>query len=155
MLHKLYEDNFWRDMAAQNPRALPSTVQQCERLINREDKILGLAQYSTYLEFKAQGAPIALVIPLEGLIGTAQVLGMISKGPHPEAAKLFIDWFLSPLGQGIMSQNFYHHSPRADLEPPPGGKPIRELKIMVPDWNAYIKAHTQYVREWNALSGLR
>jgi iron(III) transport system substrate-binding protein len=155
MLRKLYGDNFWRDMTAQNPRALPSTVQQYERLINREDKIIGLAQYSTFLEFKAKGAPIAFVVPPEGLIGTAQFVGIVSKGPHPEAAKLFLDWFLSPLGQGIMSQNFYHHSPRADVEPPPGGKPVSELKIIVPDWNDYIKAHTQYVREWNALSGLR
>jgi iron(III) transport system substrate-binding protein len=154
-LRQLYGDNFWREMTAQNPRALPSTVQQYERLINREDKIIGLAQYSTYLEFKAKGAPIAFVIPPEGLIGTAQFVGIVSKGPHPEAAKLFIDWFLSPLGQSVMSQNFYHHSPRADVEPPPGGKPMSELNIIVPDWNAYLKAHTQYVREWNALSGLR
>jgi iron(III) transport system substrate-binding protein len=155
MLRKLHGDNFWRDMAKQNPRALPSTVQQYERLINREDKIIGLAQYSTFLEFKAKGAPIAFVAPPEGLVGTAQFVGIVSKGPHPEAAKLFVDWFLSPLGQEIMSQSFYHHSPRADVAPPPGGKPLSELTIIVPDWNEYIKAHTQYVREWNALSGLR
>jgi iron(III) transport system substrate-binding protein len=155
MLRKLYGDNFWKEMSAQNPRALPSTVQQYERLINREDKIIGLAQYSTFLEFKAKGAPIAFVIPPEGLVGTAQFLGIVSKGPHPEAAKLFVDWYLSPLGQGLRSQTFYHHSPRADVEPPPGGKPISEIKIMVPDFDEYTKAHTRYVREWNALSGLR
>jgi iron(III) transport system substrate-binding protein len=155
MLRRLHGDNFWRDMAKQNPRALPSTVQQYERLINREDKIIGLAQYSTFLEFKAKGAPIAFVAPPEGLVGTAQFVGMVSKGPHPEAAKLFLDWFLSPLGQELFAQAFYHHSPRGDVAPPPGGKPLDELKIMVPDWNEYIKAHTQYVREWNALSGLR
>jgi iron(III) transport system substrate-binding protein len=155
MLRKLHGDNFWRDMAKQNPRALPSTVQQYERLINREDKIIGLAQYSTFLEFKAKGAPIAFIAPPEGLVGTAQFVGIVSKGPHPEAAKLFLDWFLSPLGQELLAQSFYHHSPRSDVAPPPGGKPLGELEIMVPDWNDYIKAHTQYVREWNALSGLR
>ncbi|HXH13133.1 MAG TPA: extracellular solute-binding protein [Alphaproteobacteria bacterium] len=155
MLRKLYGDQFWKDMAKQQPRALPSTVQQYERLINREDKIIGLAQYSTFLEFKAKGAPIAFVVPTEGLVGTAQFVGVVSQGPHPEAAKLFLDWFLSPLGQEIMSREFYHHSPRRDVAPPPGGKPISELNILFPDWNEYIKAHTQYVRAWNALSGLR
>jgi iron(III) transport system substrate-binding protein len=155
MLRKLHGDNFWKDMAAQNPRPLPSTVQQYERLINHEDKIIGLAEYSTYLEFKAKGAPIAYVFPPEGLIGAAQFVGIVSKGPHPEAAKLFLDWYLSSLGQELLSQNFYRHSPRTDVAPPPGGKPLSELKIIVPDWNEYVKAHTQYVREWNALSGLR
>jgi iron(III) transport system substrate-binding protein len=155
MLRKLYGEGFWKEMTAQNPRALPSTVQQYERLINREDKVIGLAQYSTFLEFKAKGAPLAFVVPEEGLVGTAQFLGVVSNGPHPEAAKLFIDWYLSPLGQSIRTQSFYHHSPRADVAPPPGGKPIGELKIMFPDFNEYTKAHTQYVRAWNALSGLR
>jgi hypothetical protein len=57
ILRQLYGDTFWKELTAQKPRTLPSTVQQYERVINREDKIIGLGQYSTYLEFKAKGAP--------------------------------------------------------------------------------------------------
>ena len=81
MLRQLYGDKFWKDMAAQKPRTLPSTVQQYERVINHEDKIIGLGQYSTYLEFKAKGAPLAFVAPTEGVVSTPAIVGILDKAP--------------------------------------------------------------------------
>jgi iron(III) transport system substrate-binding protein len=154
MLRNLYGEKFWQDMIAQKPRTLPSTVQQYERVISREDKIIGLAQYSNYLQFKAKGAPLTFVAPPEGLMATPLFVGVVDQAPHPEAAKLFIDWLLSPLGQKAHTEESYLYSPRKDVDPPPGGKPFSELKILVPNWQAYIASHSKYVRAWNALAGL-
>lgn len=154
-LRNLYGEKFWKDMLAQQPRTLPSTVQQYERVINREDKIIGLAQYSNYLEFKAKGAPLAFVAPPEGLIPTPLFAGVVDQAPHPEAAKLFLDWLLSPLGQQAHVELSYLHSPRTDVAPPKGGKAMSELKVLVPKWEEYIAVHSKYVREWNALAGLQ
>ena len=154
MLRQLYGDKFWKDMTAQKPRTLPSTVQQYERVINREDKIIGLGQYSTYLEFKAKGAPLAFVAPTEGVVSTPAIVGILDKAPHPEAAKLFIDWFLSPLGQAAHNQLSFTYSPRQDVAPPPGAVPVSDMKILQPDWKEYVASHSKYVREWNALAGM-
>jgi len=154
MLRRLFGEKFWQDMIAQKPRVLPSTVQQYERVINREDKIIGLAQYSTYLEFKAKGAPLAFVAPPEGLMTTPQFVGIMDRAPHPEAARLFMDWFLSPLGQQVQMQISYAYSPRQDVAPPPGSKPLSEIKFLQPDWKEYIASHSKYIREWNALAGM-
>jgi iron(III) transport system substrate-binding protein len=154
VLRQRYGEKFWQQMAAQKPRTLPSTVQQYERVINREDTIIGLGQYSTYLEFKAKGAPIAFVAPTEGVVSTPAIVGMLEKAPHPEAAKLFIDWFLSPLGQAAHMQLSFAYSPRQDVAPPPGAVPVSEMHILQPDWKEYIASHSKYVREWNALAGM-
>jgi iron(III) transport system substrate-binding protein len=155
MLKKLYGDQFWKDMAAQNPKGLASTTQQYERLINGEDKVIGLAQYNNYLEFKQRGAPINFVIPPEGLVVTPFTIGIVDRAPHPEAAKLFVDWLLSPVGQQAYVRITYYHSARKDVPPPPGAKPLSELKLLIPDWEELASVHSQYVREWNALTGLR
>ncbi len=155
MLKKLYGDQFWKDMAAQNPKGLASTTQQYERLINGEDKVIGLAQYNNYLDFKGRGAPINFVIPAEGLVVSPFTIGIVDRAPHPEAARLFVDWLLSPIGQQVYVRITYYHSARKDVPPPPGAKPLSELKLLIPDWEELASVHSQYVREWNALTGLR
>ncbi len=155
ILRQLHGENFWQKMMAQKPRTLPSTVQQYERAVNREDKIIGLGQYNTYLEFKAKGAPLTFVAPTEGVVSTPSIIGIADKAPHPEVAKLFIDWLLSPLGQTAHNQMSFTYSPRADVPPPPGAVPISEMKILKPDWKEYIAVHSKYVREWNALAGMQ
>ncbi len=154
VLRQLYGDTFWKQMMEQKPRILPSTVQQYERVINREDTIIGLGQYSTYLEFKAKGAPLTFVVPTEGVVSTPAIVGMLEKAPHPEAAKLFIDWFLSPLGQAVQTQLTFAYSPRTDVPPPAGAVPLSEMNILKPDWKEYIALQSKYVREWNALAGM-
>jgi len=51
------------------------------------------------------GAPIAYGIPfVEGTyLSAGSGLALLSKAPHPNAAKIFINWFLSREGQIAMS----------------------------------------------------
>ena len=143
-------------MAEVKPRAFDSYVQQYQRVVNGEDKIVHSAQYSGYLEFKAKGAPIEFVYPATGLPATPETWGLISDGPHPNAANLFMDWFLSPLGQKANGDALFLNSAREDVPPPPGGVSVKELKLLFPaDWQDYLKSRTEFAREWDRLVGLR
>ena len=53
------------------------------------------AQYSGYIEFKAKGAPLAFVFPETGVPAVSETYGIVQDGPHPNAAELFMDWFLA------------------------------------------------------------
>jgi len=82
-------------------------------------------------------------------------LGRYHPSAASEAARLFLDWFLSPLGQKLQAENIFH-SPRTDVAPPPGGKPISELKLMFLEETPELLARRQeFVRMWSAMSGLR
>ena len=121
-----------------------------------QDKVVMTAQYSGYLIMKAKGAPVTFVIPPEGLVATPQPYGIVKEAPHPEAARLYMDWFLGVPGQTAMVAALYYHSPRADVPPPPGGEPITAFKLLFPqDWDVFQATHAAYVKEWNKLVGLR
>ena len=67
-----------------------------------------------------------------------------------------MDWILGIPGQKALSEATSLYSPRADVPPPAGGIPITEFKVLAPtDWDAFLKTHTQFVREWDKMTGLR
>ena len=66
-LRRIYGADYWKKFAELKPRAFDSYVQQYDRLVNQQDKIIHTAQYSGYLEWKAKGAPVAFVAPADGL----------------------------------------------------------------------------------------
>lgn len=156
VLRQLYGNDYWQKLAPLKPHAFDSYVQQFDHLVNGQDKIAITAQYSGYLMMKAKGAPVEFVYPPDGLIASPQPYGLIAEAPHPEAAKLFYDWFLGAPGQAAMTQTLYYNSPRDDVPPPPGGVGTASFKLLFPaDWQKFEQSHTQFAREWDKLTGLR
>ena len=155
-LRKLHGPDYWKKFAELKPRAFDSYVQQYDRLVNQQDKIIHTAQYSGYLEWKAKGAPVAFSVPSDGMPATPEAWGVVADGPHPNAGRLFTDWFLSAAGQKANGEGLYLHSMRADVPAPPGGVPVTEFKLLVPDdWEAFLKSRTEFQREWDRMTGLR
>ncbi|HTZ37298.1 MAG TPA: extracellular solute-binding protein [Stellaceae bacterium] len=155
-LKRLYGADYWKKFGELKPKGFDSYVQQFDRLVNQQDKLIHTAQYSGYLEWKAKGAPVGFVAPADGLPATPETWGLPTDGPHPAAARLFIDWFLSDLGQAAMAKNLYLHSARAGAAAPPGGEPLDKLKLLMPtDWEAFLKTRTEFAREWDRYTGLR
>lgn len=155
-LRRLYGPEYWKKFAELKPRGFNSYVQQYDRLVNQQDKVVHTAQYSGYLEWKKKGAPVGFVAPADGLPATPESWGIVTQGPHPNAARLFVDWFLSDAGQKAMAENLYLHSARHGAAPPPGGEPLEKLKLLMPaDWEVFLKSRTEFAREWDKLTGLR
>jgi iron(III) transport system substrate-binding protein len=156
MLKPILGMDYFRKFALQKPRAFDSYVQQYGRLVDGQDKVIMGAQYSGYLEFKAKGAPLAFVFPQTGVPTVSETYGIVADGPHPNAAQLFMDWFLSPVGQQALSEALLLHSPRDDVPPPAGGVPLKDMKLLMPaDWNAFEKDRPEFAKEWDRIVGAR
>ncbi len=160
-LQKLYGPEFWTAFAKQRPRGFDSRVQLFDRLARGDDKVCALAEYAGYLLYKQKGAPIAFVAPPGGLPATPAIAGIASKAPHPEAAKLFMDWMMSPVGQKVYQENpqLYYASLRNDAPPLPGGKRLSEFKLLSPTDNPtelqdYLASQSKFTTEWNKMLGL-
>ena len=114
------------------------------------------AQYSGAVEFKAKGAPIGFVFPENGVPAVSETYGIVAEGPHPNAAKLFMDWFLSPVGQKALAEALALHSPRDDVPPPAGAVPLNKMKLLIPaDWDAFEKDRPSFAKEWDRIVGAR
>jgi iron(III) transport system substrate-binding protein len=156
MMKQVYGDGYWKEFATLDPRAFDSYVQQFDRTVSGQDQVICTAQYSGYLQFKAKGAPIAFVNPPEGVIAAPSLTGAVEQAPHPEAAKLFMDWFTGVPGQQAYINATALYSARTDVNPPAGGVPITEFKQLIPDdWDAFLKTHSAFVKEWNGMVGMR
>jgi iron(III) transport system substrate-binding protein len=156
MLKPILGMDYFKKFAGQKPRAFDSYVQQYGRLVDGQDKVIMGAQYSGYLEFKAKGAPLAFVFPQTGVPTVSETYGIVADGPHPNAAQLFMDCFLSPVGQQALSDALLLHSPRDDVPPPAGGVPLKDMKLLIPaDWNAFEKDRPEFAKEWDRIVGAR
>jgi len=51
-----------------------------------------------------KGLPVKMIAPSEGLPYIAYDLGLLRNAPHPNAARLFMDYFLSPEAQQICAE---------------------------------------------------
>lgn len=148
--------DYFKKFGEQKPRAFDSYVQQYGRLVDGQDKIIMGAQYSGYIEFKAKGAPLAFVFPETGVPSVPETYGIVDQAPHPYAAELFMDWFLSPVGQKALAEALLLHSPRSDVSPPGGADtvPLSKMKLLSPaDWNAFEKDRPAFAKEWNRIVG--
>ena len=157
MLRKLYGNDFWKGFASQKPRGFDSRAQLFDRLSKGDDAVCSMAEYAGYVLVKEKGANIEMVEPPDGLSVTPIVLGIPTKAPHPEAAKLFIDWALSPRGQSVYqnAKILLYGSVRKDAPPMATGKRLSDFKLMFPsDWNDFVETHGAFVKEWNAIMGL-
>jgi ABC-type Fe3+ transport system substrate-binding protein len=75
---------------------------------------------------KRQGQPVDSHIPTGDALPIWPLNGAIFKAaPHPNAAKLFLSWLLTPEQQAKLPT----WSPRSDVPPPVGYKPILSYKI--------------------------
>ena len=156
LIKQIHGDAYWKEFATLNPRAFDSYVQQYDRTVSGQDQVISTAQYSGYLQFKAKGAPIAFVNPVEGVVAAPSLTGAVDQAPHPEAAKLFMDWFIGIPGQQAYVNATALYSAREDVQPPKDGLPITAFKQLIPtDWDAFLKTHSQFVKEWSAMVGMR
>src|SRR5262249_46564415 len=156
MLKPILGMEYFKKFAEQKPRAFDSYVQQYGRLVDGQDKIIMGAQYSGYIEFKAKGAPLAFVFPETGVPAVSETYGIVADGPHPNAAELFMDWFLAPVAQQALSDALLLHSPRDDAPAPAGSVPLTDMQLLVPPgWNAFAQDRPDVAHEWDRIRGAR
>ena len=154
---KLYGPDYWKQFARQRPHAFDSRVQLFDRLAKGDDKVCALAEYAAYILYKDKGAEVDFVAPEHGLPATPLVVGMLDKAPHPQAARLFVDWAMSNRGQAFYQSNpnLIYGSLRSDAPPMATGKRLRDFKLLFPtDFADYIASRDAYNKEWNAMLGL-
>jgi ABC-type Fe3+ transport system substrate-binding protein len=99
--------NYLRKLAKQDIVPLPIAIRAVlDRVIGGEYAI-GLEMNNTHAAISAgQSAPVQWV-PLDPVSETLQVAGITKGAPHPNAARLFIDFMVSRTGQQIFRDNDY------------------------------------------------
>ena len=109
---------------------------------------LGMNLYGTHTEeFKKRGAPVDWV-PMEFVLTTVEPLAVAARAPHPNAARLFVDFLLSKEAQTMMRERSRIPS-RPDVPPDPP-ELTRGLKLIPTDL-ALADQSNQLAKEFRQL----
>ncbi len=68
---------------------------------------------------KAEGLPITIVVPAEGLGWDLEASGLVKGSRRPQAAEAFIDWAMSPAAMRLYAKNFALVADLSVATPPP------------------------------------
>jgi hypothetical protein len=110
---------------------------------------LCLCRHQSISEAKSQGLPVDLVEPALfkegiGIETRAKTLVLMNKAPHPNAARVFISWFLSREGQ----MDFQKTSAKFTDAGAEGSLRMDISKEDIPARNR-IHAAGKYIPQWN------
>lgn len=115
--------DYMRELAKQEPLFIADSRLAADWMLHGKYSLgMNLMMDSTIVNWKRQGieVPVVSFIPKEGGYVTSggQVLNFLNNAPHPNASRVFINWFLSREGQILMSKVAIKHSTRIDIPEP-------------------------------------
>lgn len=114
-MDKLYGKPFLRDLARVHPRILRSSY-DCMKLVASGEALVTVAPKVSILESADRGDPLAVQYPSDGAILIATPSAVLKSAPHPNAARLFMDFLLGPAFGRILVQAHYEPN-RSDVVP--------------------------------------
>jgi len=106
---------FLRALAAQDP-ALHQGHTLIAKLTVAGEFPLSIAHGSRVEQLKGEGAPIDWVDTVDPVVTSPSVIALAARAPHPNSARLFVDYVLSFEGQKLVRDNF-RVTARSDLVP--------------------------------------
>ncbi|MDP2646488.1 MAG: extracellular solute-binding protein [Desulfobacterales bacterium] len=129
--HKMVDLDFFRKLAAQKNVVTRNQDLQVTWVAKGKYPIALWPSLGTLSRFTKAGAPVKPLLQIKegthaGSMGSA--LGVFNRAPHPNAAKVFVNWFLSREGQDISQRAVRKQTRRIDVPP----KGLQDFEIRLP-----------------------
>ncbi|MBI4331074.1 MAG: extracellular solute-binding protein [Chloroflexi bacterium] len=117
LMHKFGGPGYMEKLVAQNPIVVNDHRQGFEMVAQAKYPVMISTMASVFMEFKSAGAPVARVKLEEGgtLAGGQNSISLINRPPHPNAAKIFANWWLTKEFGAALSRNLNLQSARLDV----------------------------------------
>jgi iron(III) transport system substrate-binding protein len=129
-LNDLYGWDYFEKLAKQNPLIGRSANDAITQLSSGE-RIVAAGSDATTLKAKDRGNPVDITYPEDGVVFMTAPSAILTKAPHPHAAELFMDFFMSVEYSELLARNGFAPM-RPGVEPPKGMRPLSEVKLIRP-----------------------
>ncbi len=120
--NKMVDVDFFRRLVAQQPVITRDQDLQVTWVAKGKYPIALWPSPGATVRFIEAGAPMVPILDMkEGVVAgsSGSALGLLDKAPHPNAARVFINWFLSKQGQTINQKLTLKQTRRVDVPPEP------------------------------------
>jgi iron(III) transport system substrate-binding protein len=129
MMREKFGPQYLEAVAALNPTLMTSSVGAAQQVASGAKALSFLSQVDSGSDVKAQGGPVNFQIIANPYLGAKACVGIPKAAPHPNAAKVLLNFLMSPESQSApCRRNIPNVSPirapgcyetPADFEPPP------------------------------------
>lgn len=148
---KVLDVDYFKKLAETKGSFIVRSEQIAGRVVSGEDLMAFSGMPTRAYQNNQKGAKLKFIFPEEGVVLLPQNMFILKKAPHPNAAKLWIDFILSERGQNLVVKGEALISGRAGFKSPlpEYAPPIESLKVIPIDWEKTSTADLQKLRqEW-------
>ena len=135
---------YWQALANNNPRIYPSGVPMTDALIRGEISVAAIV-VNQMLPKVRDGAPAQCVFGPEGVPAKSQMIGITKTSASPNAAKLYLNWALSPEAQSFVVKEWFMFSALEGAPKPAGAE---EAKLWFVDPNRSKEVRATWTNDW-------
>ncbi len=146
-LRKTIDPDYWTKFAAIKPIMFDGGGAVANAVASGKADLGILGSTVSYGAIQ-DGAPIAEFLPTDGVPGVVYSVAVLKRAKHPDAARLFVNWYLSKEGQETLVRVRGVDSPRKDVAAPTGRSTGTAPKIVVPTVAETEPVRSAWTREW-------
>jgi iron(III) transport system substrate-binding protein len=118
------------------------------------ERSVGVAVPSaTTLTAISRGNPLKLIYPTEGVLAAMSPSAIPKNAPHPNAAKLFMEFSTGP-GLSAAVRTMFSESIRPDVPPPDGARPLDQITMLAPSIEEAERGVPEVRETWRELFGV-
>lgn len=150
-MRRQYGWAFFEKLASNSPRIGRSGNDPIS-MLNARECVVGTGPASTATVSAKRGNPIGIIYPEDGTVLCVGPSAIIASAPHPNAARLFLEWLLSP-DYAAASREWALEPVRADAEPLPGMKRIADIKTLTVSAADIARELPEAIEQWRDTFG--
>jgi iron(III) transport system substrate-binding protein len=131
MMRKMYGWDYFKAFERNRPQIGRSAGDPVTTL-NAGERVIGVGIPSAATLFSiSRGNPLVLIYPSDGTLMVPAPSAALKNAPRPNAAKLFMEFITGP-AYSQATRPFFAESLRPEVPPPPGARPLAEIRLITP-----------------------
>jgi iron(III) transport system substrate-binding protein len=151
-MRKLYGWDFFEKLAKNNPQ-MGRSINDTVTMLNAGERMVAAGPEGTTMDSAKKGNPLAMVYPSDGSVLIIAPSGIMKGVKHPNAAKLFMEYLLSPPASKVWVEHF-GESIRPEISPLPGVKSAKDVKVVNPTVEEVAKGIPEVIKAWRDTFGV-
>jgi iron(III) transport system substrate-binding protein len=148
-----YGWDYFRELAKNKPHIVQSANDPAGVVASGERPVgVNGAEYFYYKTLK-QGNPIKIIYPQEGVPLVVSPIAIAKDAPHPNAAKLFLEFIFSKESQQLLADKEGLYTGHPEVTYPADKPKLKDLKLLSTDADELEKRNTEIKKRFTEFFG--
>ena len=150
-MKKLYGWSYFEKLEKNKP-LIGRSVNDAVGVLTSGERTVGVGPSGLSQVTAARGNPVGISYPADGAVLIVSPSAVMADAPHPAAARLFVEWLLSP-AMSRLSNEARRLPVRADASATLGGKDVSSLKIVRLTTAEIVRDMQDVIEQWRDTFG--